>query len=169
MRVSLIVAMASNRVIGRDGGMPWHLPEDLKYFKKTTLGKPVVMGRKTFESIGRPLPKRPNIVITRDASFAADGVQVVSSVSDALELAQTIASPDVDEVMIIGGGQIYAEALHYAERVYLTEIHASIDGDTTFPELPISQWIEQSREKGAGETPGQPDISFVVLDREQLK
>lgn len=162
MRISLIVAMAENRVIGRDGGMPWHLPGDLKYFKKTTLGKPVIMGRKTFQSIGRALPGRVNIIITRDNNFSADGVQVVGSVGDAMELARSLGC---DEAMVIGGGQIYAEALALADRVYLTEIHASIDGDTVFPELPLNDWAEKSREKGESDNADQPDISFVIFDR----
>ena len=165
MRVSLIVAMAENRVIGRDGDMPWHLPEDLKFFKKMTLGKPVIMGRKTYESIGRSLPKRPNIVITRDTNFSAQGVHVVGSVPEALELAHTFGETGADEIMVIGGGQIYAEALKFAQRVYLTEIHATIDGDTTFPDLPLDQWQEQSREKGGEHSSDQPDVSFVIMDR----
>ncbi len=167
MLISLIVAMAENRVIGRDGGMPWHLPGDLRYFKAVTLGKPVVMGRKTFESIGKPLPGRPNVVITRDANYAPDGAWAVGSLDEGLKLAQRLAGEDgADEIMVIGGGQIYAEALDVADRVYLTEVHMSVDGDTVFPELPPAQWREISREGDEqGEDDSAPALSFVVMER----
>lgn len=165
MHISLIVAMSENRVIGQNGGMPWHLPEDLKYFRKVTLGKPVVMGRKTYASIGKALPGRLNIVITRDKDFFADGVQVVNSIPEALEYARNYGSAGVDEVMIIGGGQIYAESLKYTNRIYLTEIHATIDGDTLFPELPSSQWVEISRRDADNENTDNPALSFVTLER----
>jgi dihydrofolate reductase len=162
MRISLIAAMAKNRTIGQGGGMPWHLPEDLAYFKKTTLGKPVLMGRKTYSSIGRPLPGRLNIVITRDDTLSIDGVQVTTGLQAAIEIAQ---KQDVEEIMVIGGGQIYAEALELADRVYLTEIQADIDGDTVFPDLPKSQWREVSRENAKNENLDLPKLRFVILDR----
>ncbi|MCF6435427.1 MULTISPECIES: type 3 dihydrofolate reductase [Pseudoalteromonas] len=129
MIISMIAAMANNRVIGQDNKMPWHLPSDLKHFKRVTLNKPVVMGRKTFESIGRPLPGRRNIVITRSESYSASGVEVVSSPQAALELVS-----DAEEIMIIGGGNIYEQFLPMCERLYLTFIDLDVAGDTCFPD-----------------------------------
>jgi len=140
--VSLVVAMARNRVIGRDGGLPWRLPQDLKFFKRTTLGKPVLMGRKTFESIGRPLPKRRNIVITRNNDWPApQGVERAVSLQAALAMA---AEPAPEEIAVIGGGQIYAEALAapgLVTRIYLTEVQGEVEGDTHFPALG-PEWAE---------------------------
>jgi dihydrofolate reductase len=126
--ISLIVAHDRNRVIGYQNGMPWHLPGDLQYFKATTMGKPVVMGRKTFESIGRPLPGRRNIVITRNASYQVEGIEVVGSLDEALSLVS-----DVPEVMIIGGNQIFTQSLPLADRLYITLIDETFEGDTYFP------------------------------------
>ncbi|NQV44555.1 MAG: dihydrofolate reductase [Rhodospirillales bacterium] len=162
----MAVAMAENRVIGRDGGLPWHLSGDLQYFKRVTMGKPMIMGRKTFESIGRPLPGRLNIVVTRDATYATDNVMVVHSLEQALDAARERAEADgIDEVMIIGGGQIYGDALPVTDRVYLTEVHASVDGDTVFPDLAEDQWRETAREMHPGNKAGEPGYSFVILDR----
>ncbi|WP_445946710.1 type 3 dihydrofolate reductase [Shewanella sp.] len=133
MRIALIAAMANNRVIGKDNQMPWHLPEDLRHFKAMTLGKPVVMGRKTFESIGRPLPGRHNIVITRQADYVIDGVSCVSSFEEAKALAG-----NCEELIVMGGGQLYAEILPMADIMYLTFIKLDIEGDTFFP-----LWNEQ--------------------------
>lgn len=124
----MIVAHANDRVIGKDNQMPWHMPADLKYFKQTTLKKPVIMGRKTFESIGFPLPGRRNIVISRDSNYRADGIETVTSVDDALALVT-----DVEEIMVIGGGSIYQHCLAAAQRLYITEIDVNVDGDTYFP------------------------------------
>lgn len=136
MQISLIVAMAQNRVIGRGNQMPWHLPADLRHFKHVTLGKPVIMGRKTFESIGRSLPGRRNVVISRNAEWSADGVECVNSLDAALRLVN-----DEAEVMIIGGGQLYREALPLAQRLYLTHIDLSVtDADTWFPDYMRYQW-----------------------------
>ncbi|GGG13955.1 dihydrofolate reductase [Lysinibacillus alkalisoli] len=126
--ISLIVAHDNNRVIGHQNKMPWHLPGDLQYFKKQTLGKPVIMGRKTFESIGKPLPERRNIVITRDKFYDAEGVALASSLEEALKLAG-----NVDEIMVIGGEQIFTQALPLAERIYVTKINHEFEGDTHFP------------------------------------
>ncbi|MFJ6210245.1 dihydrofolate reductase [Lysinibacillus sp. NPDC092081] len=126
--ISLIVAHDNNYVIGYENGMPWHLPGDLKYFKEKTMGKPMIMGRKTFESIGRPLPGRRNIVITRDDSYHADGIEVVTSLEGALALAG-----DVPEIMIIGGEQIFRLCMDIADRLYITKINHSFNGDTYFP------------------------------------
>lgn len=153
-------------MIGRNGGMPWHLSGDLKYFKHVTMGRPMIMGRKTFQSIGRPLPGRLNIVITRDETYAPEGVEICHTMAEALDLARSRAIEDeVDEVMIVGGGQIYADSIDLADRVYLTEVHATVDGDTVYPELPSHIWHEVSREKVVSETEDAPSFSFVVLDR----
>jgi len=133
--LSMIVAHANNRVIGKNNDMPWHLPADLAYFKKTTLGKPIIMGRKTYQSIGRPLPGRKNIVISRDDNFHAEGIEVVNSVDAALALVV-----DSAEVMVIGGGAIYQHCLASAHRLYITHINADIDGDTHFPEYDLTVW-----------------------------
>lgn len=127
--ISLIVAHDEQRVIGYENGMPWHLPGDLKYFKEQTMGKPIIMGRKTFESIGKPLPGRRNIVITRNNSYSAEGVEIVASLDEALSLVG-----NVPEIMIIGGEQIFRLALPIADRLYVTVIHYSFKGDTFFPE-----------------------------------
>ena len=133
-KVVIVVAVSSNGVIGRDGGLPWHLPTDLKRFKALTLGKPVIMGRKTWASIGRPLPGRPNIVISRDRTFVAEGAQVVGSLDEALSLGRDKAAElGVDEVCIIGGGDIYRQSIALAEILHITVVAAEVDGDTRFP------------------------------------
>ena len=142
MRIAMIAAMAKNRVIGKDNQMPWHLPEDLKHFKAMTLGKPVVMGRKTFESIGRPLPGRHNIVISRQAEYVPSGVTVVSS----FEQAKVVAG-QCEELVVIGGGQLYASLLSVADRLYLTEIELDVEGDTHFPAWDAGSWQLVSSEK----------------------
>lgn len=164
--IALILACADNGVIGRAGGLPWHLSGDLKFFKAQTLGKPVVMGRKTFQSIGRPLPGRPNLVVTRDAAFRPPGVEVFAGVEAALARARTLAAESgAAEVMVIGGGEIYALTLPLARRIYLTEVHASPAGDTTFPELDPAEWREVRRDPPVSGGEGQPDYSIVVLER----
>lgn len=163
--IALIVARTRNGVIGRDNSMPWHLPEDLRYFKRVTLGKPVIMGRNTWESLGKPLPGRDNIVITRNTVYHADGATVVNSLDAALRLADTLATArGVDEIQIIGGAQVYAEALPYVQRAYITEIDADIDGDTCFPTLQ-GQWRETARESHAPCEKNPHPYSFVVLER----
>ena len=145
--ISLIAAVAKNGIIGRDGKMPWHNPSELAYFKARTLGKPVIMGRKTFQSIGHPLPGRTNIVITRDPDFAAPGVIVVPSLDAAISVAIAAIPPETPapEIMIIGGAQVYVEALPRASRVYLTRIMACPDGDTSFPVLDPARWRQSER------------------------
>ena len=134
--LAMIAALSRNRVIGRDNELPWHISADLKHFKATTLGKPVVMGRKTYDSIGRPLPGRTNIVVTRQSDWQADGVRVARSTEQALALAAEVAANDgVEEVMVIGGEQLYRSLLPHAQRLYLTEVAADIEGDAYFPEL----------------------------------
>lgn len=166
MRISLIVALSENHVIGRNNKLPWYLPNDLKYFKQVTMGLPIVMGRKTYESIGKPLPGRTNIVVTRNESWSMDGVKVVHSLEQAFELAASIAEIDGrDEVMIIGGDQIYQSALTLVDRIYLTEVHAEVEGDAYFPEFDRDQWNVIGCEDFAAEAPNPYDYSFVVLDR----
>ena len=161
----LICAMARNRVIGRNGDLPWQLPADLRHFKSVTMGKPIIMGRKTFESIGRPLPGRKNIVVTRRANFVSDGVLISNNLTAAIALGKAIASEDnVDEIMVIGGGEIYAKALSDAERLYLTEVHADIDGDTFFPALDRGLWREKSRNSHAADG-DKPGFDFILLER----
>ena len=148
MRISQIVAMGRNHVIGREGGLPWHLSGDLKFFKATTMGKPIVMGRKTYESIGRPLPGRPNIVITRQDGYQPEGVTVCATLDDAVAAAQVEAENlGVDEIMIVGGAQIYAASLDRSDRLYITEVALSPDGDAFFPEFDRAGWSEISRER----------------------
>lgn len=166
MRLAIIVAQAKNRVIGVNNKLPWHLPEDLRYFKQVTMGKPIIMGRKTFESIGRPLPGRTNIVISRQPDYAPKNVKVVASLETAIELAEDIALIDgADEAMVIGGEQIYTQALARAERLYLTEVDAEIDGDAWFPAFERGQWHEIGREDFAAQDNNPYDYSFIVLDR----
>lgn len=137
--LSLIAAMAKNRVIGRNNSLPWHLPEDLKYFKATTLGKPILMGRKTFESIGKPLPGRTSVVLTRNQGWSFDGCLVVPSLDAALaQLA------DREEILVIGGAELYQQTLARADRLYLTEIDADFEGDAWFPEFDRSLWQQIS-------------------------
>ncbi len=157
--VTLVVARAANGVIGRDGGLPWHLPADLRHFRALTLGKPVIMGRRTFVSIGRPLPGRHNIVLTRDPAWIADGVTVAADLGAALA-----AAGAVDEAMIIGGAAVYAAALPRATRVSLTEVDAAPDGDTILPPFDPVAWRETARvaHPAAGDAPG---YSFVTLER----
>jgi dihydrofolate reductase len=157
--LSVIVAVAANGVIGRDNKMPWHLPEDLRYFKRVTMGKPVVMGRKTFQSIGKPLPGRPNIVVTRDTAWTAEGVQVAHSLDQAVRLAEEASAGG--EVMIIGGAELFNASLPAAERFYLTEIHREYGGDVFLAVPDLAQWREVSREDHEGD----PPYSFVVLER----
>ena len=160
MKISLVVAAAANSVIGSDGGLPWHLPNDFKYFKRITMGKPIVMGRRTWESIGRPLPGRQNVVLTRDQNFEAPGVTVVNSADAAIA-----AAGDAADLMIIGGGQVYAEFLDMAERVYLTRVATRVAGDTVFPELDGSVWRLVSTEAHAADDRHAFDYEFRVYER----
>ncbi|MBB1439052.1 type 3 dihydrofolate reductase [Shewanella sp. SG41-4] len=139
MRIAMIAAMAKNRVIGRDNKMPWHLPEDLRHFKAMTLSKPIVMGRKTFESIGRPLPGRHNIVISRNSQLSIEGVTCVTTFDEAMTMAG-----DCDELVVIGGGQLYQQLLPKADVLYLTLIDLDVDGDTVFPEWDDGSWQLQN-------------------------
>lgn len=160
-RISLVVAMAENRVIGRGNALPWKISEDLKNFKKITMGKPILMGRKTYASIGRPLPGRTNIVISRDDAFAAEGVKIAPQLTAALAKAR---AEDPKEIMIIGGAQIYELALPIADRIYLTEVHETIEGDAWFPKFDRADWRETAREDWPRKD-DTPAFSFVTLDR----
>lgn len=160
--IGMIAAMNSNRVIGVDNTLPWHLPADLQYFKATTLGKPVIMGRLTWESLGRPLPGRRNIVVSRSPDYIADGGEVVASLAAAIKLASQ-ESPA--EAMIIGGGQLYREALPLAQTIYLTEVDNEIQGDTTFPELDPAVWIEKLREPHDSDEKNKFAYSFTRYER----
>lgn len=166
MRISMIVAMAENRVIGLEGGMPWNLPGDLRHFKETTTGHPVIMGRKTYQAIGGALPGRANIIITRDRDFTAADADVVHDLSAALVKAKAVAEIEGgDEVFVIGGAEIYAQAMNEAGRIYLTEVKADLPGDAFFPELGTSDWKETARDDREPDEPGGPAYSFVILDR----
>ena len=152
--------MDSNGVIGKDNELPWHLPADLQHFKKTTMGKPILMGRKTWESIGRPLPGRTNIVITRDSDYQADGCVVVNSIDAAMT-----AAAGQDEVMVIGGAELYRQVLPRADTLYLTRVHASVDGDTVFPGLNAADWQEAERSDQSANEKNPHDYSFIRLER----
>lgn len=161
MIISMIAAMANNRIIGEDNQMPWHLPADLQHFKRVTMDKPVVMGRKTFESIGRPLPGRRNVVITRNASYEADGIEVVTSPEAALSLLE-----GVEEVMIIGGGNIYSQFLASAQRLYLTFIDLDVAGDTQFPDYQANtDWDEVTSESHEPDERNKYGYTFVTLHK----
>lgn len=160
MQLSIIVAMDRNRVIGKDDTLPWHISADLKNFKKITMGKPIVMGRKTHESIGRPLPGRENIIITRDKTYQAEGCTVLHSIDEIFEHCK-----DVEEVMITGGSEIYKHTLDQATRLYLTEVHTEVEGDTFFPEFDRKQWNEVSREEFDSDEKNEFDYSFLILER----
>ncbi len=162
MRVSLIVAVSENGVIGRDGGLPWQLSNDLRYFKEVTMGKPIIMGRKTFESIGRPLPGRPNLVISRNPEFAAPGIDVFDSLEAAIDEA---TADGAEEAMIIGGAALYEAGLSLADRIYLTEVHSEVAGDVSFPDLASGRWTETSRRRHPDSERDEYEHSFVVLDR----
>ena len=157
----MIVAHAKGRVIGQDNQMPWHMPADLKYFKQTTLKKPVIMGRKTFESIGFPLPGRRNIVISRDVNYQAEGIESVTSVDAALALVT-----DVEEIMVIGGGSIYAHCLKVAQRLYITEIDLTVEGDTLFPDYNVDSTWQCVKEDAHNSDDKNPhNYNFKVYER----
>ena len=158
--ISIIVAASANNVIGAKGDLPWHLSDDLKRFKAVTMGKPIVMGRKTWESIGRALPGRQNIVITRRYDFAADGCDVVHSVDEAMS-----AAGDVDEIMVIGGSQVYEIFLPAAQRLYLTRVHADVEGDAFFPAVDEDEWQLVSEEIHSADERNEFDCSFRIYER----
>jgi len=159
--ISLIAAMASNRVIGINNTLPWHLPADFKHFKAITMGKPILMGRKTYESIGRPLPGRTNIIITHNPSYVAEGCYVVNSIEQALTLTE-----DDAEVMVIGGASFYQQTLAIAQRIYLTVIHHDFEGDAHFVKYDESIWREVERDDYQPDEKNRYPYSFLTLERQ---
>jgi dihydrofolate reductase len=159
--ISFIVAMDENRVIGKDNQLPWHLPEDLKFFKRVTMGHPIGMGRKTHESIGRILPGRENIIITRQPDYQSEGCTVIHSVGDLVEYARK----QNEEIFIIGGAEIFKETFEYADRLYITHIHDKFPGDTFFPEFDWSDWDLTSSEQGIKDEKNPYDYEFKIYDR----
>ena len=170
MRISLIVAMAENRAIGLEGGMPWRISEDLKFFKAVTMGHPIIMGRKTYQSIGGALAGRTNIVITRNRDFEAANAEIAHDLDEALDQAMAVeelwghddATP---EVFVIGGAEIYTQSLDRAGRIYMTEVRDTPPGDAFFPDFDKTAWRETDRQDRAQESDGGPAYSFVILDR----
>jgi len=161
MTISLIWAMADNRVIGIENRLPWKLPADMKWFRENTLGKPIIMGRLTFESFGaKPLPGRRNIIISRNPTYSAEGIEVFTSIEDALQ-----ATQDSEEVMIIGGMSLYKQSLLFADRLYMTLIHANIEGDAWFPEFDLSDWQQTARSDFSADEKNPHAYSFVTLDK----
>ena len=160
MLISLIAAMDRDRVIGNKNQLPWHLPADLAHFKKLTRGKPVVMGRKTYESIGKPLPDRVNIILTRDKGFQVDGCVVVHTIDEA-----RVAAGDADEIMVIGGEKIFEQFLPIAGRMYLTFVDAEVAGDVKFPEWNKDEWREAAREEHPADEKNKYSCAFVTLNR----
>ena len=157
--LNLIVAVAHHNVIGMAGKMPWHLPAELAYFKRITMGHPIIMGRKTFDSIGRPLPGRRNIVVTANQAWRRDGVEVAGNIEAALSMVEGSSA------FVIGGATLYAAALPVADRVYLTALDATLEGDTFFPDLTPEKWREVSRERRAQDDKNAYDVDFVVFER----
>lgn len=162
MTISLVVAAATNNVIGKDGKMPWHLPNDMKHFKNVTWGMPIVMGRKTFDSLGKALPGRKNIVITRQQGWKADNTVAVKNIEDALFVAH---ETDANEVMVIGGGEIYKALFDKAQRIYLTRVEAEPEGDTFFPVLVQGQWHLVSQKNHEADEKNAYNYSFQVWER----
>ncbi|MBF0304810.1 MAG: dihydrofolate reductase [Alphaproteobacteria bacterium] len=162
MRISLVVAVAANGAIGRGNDLPWRLPADLRHFKRVTMGKPVIMGRRTFESIGKPLPGRLNLVVSNSPDFKPEGVVVVGGLAAALDAARAAGAA---EAMVIGGARLFAEALPIADRIHLTEVHATVEGDVFLPDFDRAAWRESTRERHAAAAGEVADYSFVTLDR----
>ena len=166
MKLALICAMASNRVIGDKNSLPWRLSEDLKYFKRVTMGCCIIMGRKTWESIGRPLPGRTNIVLTNNTDFSAEGATVVTSLAEAISVAEKISSDNhKDEAFVIGGAAIYRAALPFAQKFHLTRVHADVVGDTHLLGFDENDWVEESREDFAKSESNEFDFSICVLQK----
>jgi len=162
--LSIISAMDQNRLIGKGNALPWHLPADMAFFRQTTMGKPVIMGRKTWDSIGRPLPGRRNIVVTRNPDFCAPGCETAHSIENALELAQ-----DHPEVIQMGGASLYQQALAFADVLYITEIHHNFEGDTWFPEIDLTAWYEVDRQEHSADKKNLYDYAFVKYLRHKDK
>ena len=160
--ISIVVAVSENNAIGKNNQLLWHLPNDLKFFKNTTWGGVVIMGRKTFESVNKSLPGRTNIVITKQTHWSAENVIVANSVSDAIQKARDL---NFKEIFIIGGGEIYKESMHLADKIYLTKVHTSIEGDTFFPELETEKWNLLSNKDFKSDEKHAFDYSFQVWER----
>lgn len=156
--------MSENRVIGRDGELPWHLPADLKHFQQTTMGHPVIMGRRTFESLGRPLPRRANIIVTRNSDYEVDDAIVVRSLEEAIQAAD---DDDSEEIFILGGEEIFRQAMPRAQRMYLTIVHAEVDGDVMFPEFNANEWRTIERCQHPADEKNEYACTFKTLERAQ--
>jgi dihydrofolate reductase len=166
IKLVLVVARGANEVIGVDGDLPWKLSSDLKRFKAITMGKPVIMGRKTWASIGKPLPGRPNLIVTRDADFKAEGASVWSNLEVAIAAGHAMArASGMDEVCVIGGGELYAQTIETADRLYLTEVDARPKGDAVFPKIHADQWREMAREDFPAGPKDDHAFSMAILDR----
>jgi len=164
MKLALIVATDQQGLIGKDNDLPWHLSADLQYFKKVTMGKPIIMGRNTHESIGRPLPERQNIIVTKNRSYKAEGCTVVHSTQAAL-----LAAKDADEVMVMGGESLYTQLLPQADKLYLTLVHANLAGDTWFPQWYSNEWQQISREDHLADDKNEYPYSFIVYEKRASK
>lgn len=160
--ISLLYAMDKNRLIGKNNELPWHLPQDLAYFKRVTMGHTIVMGRKTFDSIGKPLPGRENIIITRDTSFTCNGCKVIHSINELLNLSR---EKNNEELFVIGGAEIFKEILPFSDRLYVTNIHHEFDGDTYFPITNDAEWKLISKEPGKKDEKNPYDYEFVVYEK----
>ncbi len=166
IRIALVVAIAENGVIGHAGALPWRISDDLKWFKKVTMGKPVIMGRKTYESIGKPLPGRKNIIITRMNAFQAEGMHVAGSITEAVASGRQFArAAGEGEVCIIGGGEIYAQAIGMTDRLYVTRVNAKVEGDVRFPSIAADQWAENIVGNCIKSERNQYACEFVIFDR----
>jgi dihydrofolate reductase len=159
--ISFLVAMDKNRVIGRNNQLPWHLPEDLRYFKRVTMGHPIAMGRKTHDSIGKILPGRENIIITRNSDFKCEGCTVFYSIQDFVHYCDELE----DEIFVIGGAEIFKETFQYADRLYITYIHQEFEGDTFFPDFEHSKWKLVSSEKGIRNEKNPYDYDFIIYEK----
>lgn len=160
----IMAAKALNDVIGKDNDLIWHLPADLKFFKQTTLGHTLIMGRKTFESLGNPLPKRDSWIITRNKNYIADGVTTFQSLDSAIEHAEKIG---LDTVFILGGGEIYSQSMDIADKLFITEVHEEFDGDTWFPEINMNDWEETQREEHKADEKNKYNFAFVQYERKK--
>ncbi|MFJ7975387.1 dihydrofolate reductase [Peribacillus sp. JNUCC 23] len=159
--ISFMFAMDENRIIGKDNTLPWYLPADLQYFKKVTMGHPILMGRKTYESIGKPLPGRENIILTRNADYQQEGITVISDMKEAVAYADALD----EEVFVIGGAEIFQQLISDCKRLYITQIHHSFEGDTYFPELNMSKWQTVSKTTGIVDEKNKYPHEFIVLER----
>jgi dihydrofolate reductase len=167
MQIAAIVATARNGVIGAGNQIPWYLPADLAYFKRVTLNHPIIMGRNTYESIGRPLPKRTNIVVTRDPFFTADGVLIAHTLGEALELASAHVTSFTDKVFVIGGGEIYRQSAVYWDCIYLTEVDVEVPGTVHFPSIDADEWVEVWQEAHPPDEKNEYAYIFRILQRKQ--